>query len=466
MKRITIILLFISLQAAGQKKVSPVSQSTLTGIALPPGSKQENRILMEASGKILLETETKKANTTISKTEIFYLPVSTVGFNSDSLVSRLSSQGWNIIPVAGDNKYVWLQKDKRSIITYFSMGKKETNLYFGEVTGTPLIAGNGNNNNSNQNTTVTTQPTTGQTVQQQTVQTTTGGNTNTGNGVQSPPNNPTPATSSGFAFSTTNFDDGWTSTVQENWVEVTKGEIKVLLHYPRAEEKQYIPQQVDQTKTFWNLLVAPRYSNLSNFELLQYHYSSEPAHFAAGNLTDNTGKTVYVVLFKKAQSGWIEFITPDRNSFVNYFHINNPDSYFGEWDPLLKLAGYNRFAIGPGDLPGKWSNDFSSVSSLYNIYTGIYAGASSYASRQTFTFTDQKNYHWKIMVSQGRPGDTKLDQAESNGTYQLKGNWQVAFSNIDKKAKLYNSYFSCIKGARLLWLQDVEYGSYTCYGLL
>lgn len=37
----------------------------------------------------------------------------------------------------------------------------------------------------------------------------------------------------GFAFSTTNFDDGWTSTVQEDWVEVTKGSMKVLLHYPK-----------------------------------------------------------------------------------------------------------------------------------------------------------------------------------------------------------------------------------------
>lgn len=36
-----------------------------------------------------------------------------------------------------------------------------------------------------------------------------------------------------YAFTTTNFDDGWTSTVQENWVEVTKGTIKVLLHYPK-----------------------------------------------------------------------------------------------------------------------------------------------------------------------------------------------------------------------------------------
>src|SRR5688572_15785076 len=30
-----------------------------------------------------------------------------------------------------------------------------------------------------------------------------------------------PATNSAFAFTTSNFDDGWTSTVQEDWVQVT-----------------------------------------------------------------------------------------------------------------------------------------------------------------------------------------------------------------------------------------------------
>ena len=41
------------------------------------------------------------------------------------------------------------------------------------------------------------------------------------------------ATNSDFAFTTTNFDDGWTSTAKEDWVEVTKANIKVLIHYPK-----------------------------------------------------------------------------------------------------------------------------------------------------------------------------------------------------------------------------------------
>ena len=44
---------------------------------------------------------------------------------------------------------------------------------------------------------------------------------------------------SGFTFTTTNFDDGWTSTVQEDWVQVIKGGIKTLIHYPNAKADAY-----------------------------------------------------------------------------------------------------------------------------------------------------------------------------------------------------------------------------------
>lgn len=270
----------------------------------------------------------------------------------------------------------------------------------------------------------------------------------------------------GFQFNTTNFDDGWTSVVKEDWVEVYKGDVRVLLHYPREEEKKYISQQDETTRFFWNLFVAPRYSNLRNFEMLNYSMSFEPASFAGGLLRDNlTGKDVWVTLFSKAKSGWIEIITKDKQSFVNAFGINNPDTYFSDWDPLLKLAGYNKFSVGQNDLIGKWSNDFSGSNSYYNVYTGIYAGSSTYASRTTFTFRPQKKYDWYLVMASGYTG-TKMsvNEARASGTYKHLGDWQIWFSDIEKKAKTYNAYFSCIRGGRILWLQDTEYGSYTAHG--
>lgn len=276
---------------------------------------------------------------------------------------------------------------------------------------------------------------------------------------------PVPVTT-GFQFNTTNFDDGWTSVVREDWVEVVKADVRVLLHYPHEEEKKYRSQQDEVTRFFWNLFVAPRYSNLRNFELMNYNNSFEPGHFAGGLLTDNkTGKDVWVTLFSKAKSGWIEIITRDKQAFVNAFGINNPDSYFSDWDPLVKLAGYNKFSVGQNDLKGKWSNDFSSSNSYYNIYTGIYAGSSTYASRETFSFGDKGKYNWQATSASGYTGTLmNVQQAKASGNYKHVGDWQLWFSDIEKKAKTYNAYFSCIKGGRILWLQDTGYGSYTAYG--
>lgn len=274
------------------------------------------------------------------------------------------------------------------------------------------------------------------------------------------------ASNDGYQFNTSNFDDGWTSVVKEDWVEATKGSIKVLLHYPRAEDSKYYSQYDEHVNVFWNLLVAPRYSNLRQYQTPGYNHSSEPGLFAAGLLNDNsTRKDVWVVLFSKGKSGWIEVIAPDKKSFVQAFGIDNPDRYFSNWDPLLRLTGMNRFAVGENDLVGKWSNEFSGSTAYYNTYTGLYTGSTTYASRVNYVFQKNKTYSWDLAMGSGATGTTmKVDQAKAKGTWKLLSNWQLWCSEIERRSVTYNVYFSCIKGARILWLQDVSYGSYTAYG--
>lgn len=272
------------------------------------------------------------------------------------------------------------------------------------------------------------------------------------------------AVADGFHFGTTNFDDGWTSVVKPDWVEATKGNLKVLLHYPRKEDGEYISQQVDRTKRFWDLLVAPRYVSASNFFFYGYNTSFEPAYFASADLTDKSGKTQFVALFAKGKSGWIEVITPTKADFVKVFGVDQPDSYFGEWQPLSNLSGLNRFAVSADDLKGKWTSDFSSSQQYYSTFTGSYAGYSAYSSNQTFTFGANRAYDWQIWMANSTNGQTTAQGAKSSGVLTMKGNWQVVFSKIQDKPKTYNAYFSAIKGGRVLWFQDVEYGDYTPYG--
>jgi len=152
--KLTILLGFIIFSAVNltaQKKLVPVTQSTLTGIALPTGSKQDSRILSVAAAEILLEMETSKSNTKLSATEVLVLPVqSLVGFNNDSLAKRLTDLGWHITVNASDKKYAWLQKGNRNVISYFSIDARETALYLAEATSDPIQQSQGNKTMSSQ----------------------------------------------------------------------------------------------------------------------------------------------------------------------------------------------------------------------------------------------------------------------------------------------------------------------------
>lgn len=276
----------------------------------------------------------------------------------------------------------------------------------------------------------------------------------------------TNASIDGFQFTTTNFDDGWTSVVKEDWVEATKGNIKVLLHYPREEEKKYYSQYKEHVQVFWNLLVAPRYTNLREYQSPDHLLTWQPGLFAAGLVTDKvTGKDVWVALFSKGKSGWVEVITPDKKTFVDNFGVDQPQLYFDDWDRLLKLFGLNKFAVGENDLVGKWSDSFYGATAYYNTITGMYAGSTTFASSVMFTFNKNKTFEWELGMGQSGINTTmKVDHAKASGTWKLLNNWQIWFSEIEKRPKTYNAYFSCIKGGRVLWLQDISYGSYTAHG--
>lgn len=49
-------------------------------------------------------------------------------------------------------------------------------------------------------------------------------------------------------------------------MEVIKGNIKVLIHFPNKQADAYNPVLLDGLKNAWDILVAPRYSSGANFE--------------------------------------------------------------------------------------------------------------------------------------------------------------------------------------------------------
>jgi hypothetical protein len=268
-----------------------------------------------------------------------------------------------------------------------------------------------------------------------------------------------------FAFNTTNWDDGWNSLEKEDWVEVTKGNIRVLLHYKHPQADAYNSDLMIAEKNAWNILVAPRYSAAANINF-KPHASWQSIEFADADMTENaTGKKVYVVFFKKhfgnGSGTHLEIISPNRQTFENEF-----GKYNGEetWDKVEKMAGYNRFALAITDLDGTWTNNFSGMTQYVNAYTGASAGANTHASSEKFEFGAESTYKWDIGVASGFVGSIKFQSAKSKGKFTVINPWQIDFSDMEGKPKSFNAYFSCLKNARVLWLQDKSYGGYNAFG--
>ncbi len=459
------LLIFATATSFAQKKMIPVTKSALTGISLPAGSLQDKRMLSVSVANSLMDMESKNKNISVSNIEVLLLPVVNSSGNNDNkeiIIKSLTEAGWLVSENEGDKNYSWLQKGSQSLMMYFSSSKKESNLYFAVATAVP-------NKNTQQTKTSTTQtiPVENKPEQQPADPP---AQTNSDQVIQQPNQTVPTSAPSVFAFSTTNFDDGWTSTVQEDWVEVKKGNIKVLLHYPK--EGTVFPADPEPlTNGAWNILVAPRYKNLKNYKTTYISTYNRP-YLGMGYATElASGKNVFIVFFLQDRA-WIEFITPDKNTFIQQYKFD-PETI--QWDsesdlmiPLANMSRYNKFAIAASDLKGKWTSDFTGIQQMYYVYTGQYAGMNMNQSNEEFVFYEGNTYSWKLLVVKGMVGDAKYTEVKSSGKFEVPNNWQVKFSMIETRARTYHAYWSCIKGARLLNLLDADYpgsGIYEKFGL-
>jgi hypothetical protein len=286
----------------------------------------------------------------------------------------------------------------------------------------------------------------------------------------SAPASSTPGVKSSFKFTTTNFDDGWTATEQEEWVEVTKGVTKFLIHYPR--KGTIFPADPEPlTNAAWDILVAPRYSNAKNYKAT-YTTDYQRGYFASADVTDNkTGKQVFVAFFHKITNDWIEVITPDRQTFDAQFKIESAgirwDTPSEKWEELNKLINYNKFAVAASDFTGTWTSSFTGMQDFYNVYTGASVGTHMNQSNEEFVFGAGNTYNWKLLVVAGMVGAAKFTEVKSTGKFSVPNNWQLYCSKIEGKPHTYHAYWTCIKGARLLHLLNADYpgsGIYTVYG--
>ncbi|HMT76053.1 MAG TPA: hypothetical protein PKA77_18405, partial [Chitinophagaceae bacterium] len=259
-----------------------------------------------------------------------------------------------------------------------------------------------------------------------------------------------------FTFTTTNFDDGWVAAEQADWVQVSKGTTRVLIHYPNKTADAYNSVVMDGLKKAWNILVAPRYSTASNFEFKPIS-GWQTIEFAEADAVEKiTGKTVHVVLFKMNYSNgsgkYLEFITPDKQAFEQEFGAYHETSY--GWEKMENMIKRNKFAIVANDLLGKWStSDYASLT-YYYVNTGSIAGTTSTSTADEFTFLQGNNYRSNHSGASGMAGNMKFSSQNYKGKYSVT-NWSVTLTNRFQGAtEKYDCYFEAIKGGRILLMTD------------
>lgn len=447
--QLSIFLLFVSQAVCAQSKVMATKQSSITGLALPDGSKQDKRLLYVSAAKAVLEMVSIKRGATIKNTEVITLPpVTANNFNIELLKNNLQQSGWAMTPVDGEPQYLWLEQNGRNVLVYFSNEKKQTNLYFGEASNTPVVQPIYTGN-----TQQFTQPIQQQTTQQeQTTQ------------PQQPVYSPAHPAATGYQFTSTNFDDGWTSIETTDWVEVSKPGIKILIHYPHQTVDEYTSVKLDGDYRAWNTLVAPRYTNISNF-LERGIQDYQSVTFLTADAIDASGKQVHIVLFKKKYDTgigrYMEIVADDKQTFEREFgnnYINRSDwSYTDQiksWDKLAMMQWRNRFAIGTNDLNGKWNSSSYASLSYYYVNGGGFAGATATSIADEFVFAGDGTYQSDHAGASGVVGNQKFSRQVYKGVATVT-DWNISLTNrFQNQTETYNSYFEAVKGGRLLIMTD------------
>lgn len=163
-------------------------------------------------------------------------------------------------------------------------------------------------------------------------------------------------------------------------------------------------------------------------------------------------------IFSGGGGKYIEFITANKAAFEKEFGVYTTVTYDDFWMRLSKMAGYNKFAVAPSDLKGTWTNNFSGITQYVNAYTGLSAGMDTHSSAQVYDFGPGATYKWQLNVASGFVGSIKFENVKANGKFDCPSNWKIHFSEMEGKSKTYDVFFSCIKGARLLWIDGVAFG--------
>lgn len=441
--------------AVAQKNLVPVQQTKLLELPLPTGSKQDKRFLSVSAAKLLLEIETQKAGVQLVSTEVYILPPGSGSrIPKDLLAQLLIEKKYQSVPVEGDEKYQWVQGNNKSYLVYVSIEKKQTDLYIAECNAPPVMTGGISASVNNHTIQGKTNQPTAPVPHQQTTNT----SRNETNMIS------TQAPADGYTFNTSHFDDGWKSTIANDYVLVEKANNSIyLLFAVPYNASQFSGTGVRDAAYYWDQYVT-RYFTVKSKQFNDGgSIALKPPYMEGAAIDQRTGKSCFIGMYLNIVPNAVNIVigtAADEAAFRQLFpKANDP---FGS--DLSSMTRYNKFAIAANDLVGKWQNGKTETAQWY--YTSPagyenYAGMTVAGTSATFLFERNNKYISIHNGATGAVGNMNTFQQEYKGTYAIS-NWLVTASNrYAGKTDRFDAYFIAVRGGRLLKLNNGAGQDYT-----
>lgn len=269
-----------------------------------------------------------------------------------------------------------------------------------------------------------------------------------------------------FTYTTTNFDDGWTSVIKEDWVEVTKTDMTVYLCYAVPYNgNNFSGTGLVARDHYWDNYVTKYF----NVQTKQYNDNGEvigslKPNYVEGWATDKqTGEKRFIAMRLVIAPNTAYLIiasTKDEASLRQQF----PNANGKYTSDLADMDRYNKFAVSENDILGTWQDGNTSTMQWYYTapsgYEG-YAGMTVAARTATFNFNEGGNYTSIHNGATGVVGNMNTFQQNYKGKYTVT-NWSIVATNRwQGNTAKFDASFTVMRGGRVLKLNDNAGSEYT-----
>lgn len=256
----------------------------------------------------------------------------------------------------------------------------------------------------------------------------------------------------GFTYTTTNFDNGWTSTAGDEYVQVLKGDIKVYLFFTEKfnpndgsgnEPRQY----------YWEHTVSKYFTTGQKVVKGGGALSDYSPNYIEGWATDKqTGAKRYIGMIMRIvpYTGTMSLIIVSAAG-PQQLRQQFPKADQQYDNDLLPMYGYNKFAIGKNDLPGTWlTGGKGGTMDWYSTSSGDHVGSTGAVTSDVFNFASGNTYTSEHKGATGWVGAMNTYQQKYKGNYTVT-DWSITVTNRwEGKTEKYDAWFEMAGRGRIL----------------